>query len=216
MDPSAGRWQLADMKPSARHSKTDAWGGYCECSGRTKISNQVLRERTQTQTIKESIKIRRSRHIGNFLRKGNEKDQKVALTWTPEGKRQRGIPRETWRRSAEKERNEMGWPSWRTAEEATRDRPRWRDLCLASCSSRNEEDRWDDEVSRSSLVKKTHWIKFNSFFLGVKLVHKRARYSGLRSQKIYYIFDSKRVLLRSENGKSCYKFSTNGGEVLVW
>ena len=59
-----------------------------------KITNQVIRERTQTQTIEESIKIRRWRYIGDFLRKGNEKDLKVALIWTPEGKRKRGRPRE--------------------------------------------------------------------------------------------------------------------------
>ena len=106
-----------------------------------KISNQVLRERTQTQTIEESIKIRRWRYIGHVLRNENEENQKVALSWTPEGKRKRGRPRETWRRTVEKDRNEMGWPSWRAAEEAARDRPRWRDLCLASFSSRSEEDR---------------------------------------------------------------------------
>ena len=35
-----------------------------------KISNQVLRERTQTQTIEESIKLRR--YIVHVLRKGKE------------------------------------------------------------------------------------------------------------------------------------------------
>ena len=106
-----------------------------------KISNIELRERTKTQTIEESIRLRRWRCIGHVLRKGNEEDQKVALSWTPEGKRRRGRPRETWRRTAERERNLFGWPSWRAAEEVARDRPRWRDLCLALCSTRSEEDR---------------------------------------------------------------------------
>ena len=66
-------------------------------------------------------------------------DQKVALTWTAEGKRKRRRPRETWRRTAEKDRNEMGWPSLRAAEESARNRTRWRDLCLALCYSRSEE-----------------------------------------------------------------------------
>ena len=57
---------------------------------------------------------------GMYLVKENEEDQKVALTWKPEGKRKRGRPREAWRRTAEKERNEMGWPSWRAAEEGSR------------------------------------------------------------------------------------------------
>ena len=106
-----------------------------------KITNVELRKRTDTQTIEESIRLRRWRCIGHVLRRGNEEDQKVALTWTPEGKRRRGRPRETWRRTAERERNEYGWPSWRAAEDVARDRPRWRDLCLALCSTRSEEDR---------------------------------------------------------------------------
>ena len=106
-----------------------------------KITNMELRKRTETQTIEESIRLRRWRCIVHVLRKGKEEDQKVALTWTPEGKRRRGRPRETWRRTAERERNEYGWPSWRAAEDVARDRPRWRDLCLALCSTRSEEDR---------------------------------------------------------------------------
>ena len=33
---------------------------------------------------------------------------KIALIWTPERKRRRGRPREKWRRTACKERGEMG------------------------------------------------------------------------------------------------------------
>ena len=105
------------------------------------ISNQQLRERTNTQTIEESIKIRRWRYIGHVLRKGSKDDTKVARTWTPEGKRKRGRPKETWRRMAEKERDEMGWQSWRAVKEIVMDRSRWRDLCLALCSTRSEDDR---------------------------------------------------------------------------
>jgi len=36
----------------------------------------------------------------------------VALTWAPEGKRKRGRPRETWRRTVEKEQMVMGCCSW--------------------------------------------------------------------------------------------------------
>ena len=54
-----------------------------------KITNVELRKRTETQTIEESIRLRRWRCIGHVLRRENEEDQKVALTWTPEGKRRR-------------------------------------------------------------------------------------------------------------------------------
>jgi hypothetical protein len=58
-------------------------------------SNIELRERTKTQTIEESIQLKSWRCIGHAVRKGNEEDQKVALTRAPEGKRKRGRPRET-------------------------------------------------------------------------------------------------------------------------
>ena len=35
----------------------------------------------------------------------------VALSWTPEGKRRGEQPRETWRRTVCKEREEIGWDS---------------------------------------------------------------------------------------------------------
>ena len=107
-----------------------------------KISNTERMERTKTQTIEESIRFRRWRCIGHVIWKENEKNQKVAVSWTPEGKRMRGRPRETWRRTAERERNLFGWSSWRAcaAEDVTRDRTSWRDLCLALCSTRSKED----------------------------------------------------------------------------
>ena len=33
---------------------------------------------------------------------------RIALTWTPEGKRKRGSPKETWRRTVERERGKLG------------------------------------------------------------------------------------------------------------
>ena len=37
---------------------------------------------------------------------------RVALTWAPEGKRKRGRPKETWRRTVAKESMAMGFNSW--------------------------------------------------------------------------------------------------------
>ena len=54
------------------------------------------------------------------------KHPKTALTWAPEGRRSRGRPKETWRRTAEKERTALGFSSWREAVVAARDRAAWR------------------------------------------------------------------------------------------
>jgi hypothetical protein len=79
--------------------------------------------------------LRRWQCIGHVLRKGNEENQKIALTWAPEGKCRRGRPRETWKWTAERERNQFGWPSSKTSKEEARYRTRWRGLCLALYST---------------------------------------------------------------------------------
>jgi len=42
----------------------------------------------------------------------------IALTWAPEGKHSRGRQRETWRRTAAKERAQLGFSTWDEAETA--------------------------------------------------------------------------------------------------
>jgi len=52
----------------------------------------------------------------------------VALFWAPSGKRSRGRPRETWRRTVEKECAELGLTSWAAAAAVAKNRDRWRAL----------------------------------------------------------------------------------------
>ena len=44
------------------------------------------------------------------------------MMWQPEGKRARGRPKSTWRRTVEKVRNTAGWISWNDTKIAARDR----------------------------------------------------------------------------------------------
>ncbi|KAL9972928.1 hypothetical protein ACROYT_G019325 [Oculina patagonica] len=46
---------------------------------------------------------RRWRWIGHVIRKENESITKTALYWTPEGRRKRGRPKNTWQRTVETE-----------------------------------------------------------------------------------------------------------------
>ena len=105
------------------------------------ISNNQLHKLSGTTKLEDEIKMRRWKYIGHILRREKTDNTKIALTWAPEGKRSRGRPRETWRRTVERERNEMGWKDWRAAEKVANERPKWKSLCLALCSTRNEEDR---------------------------------------------------------------------------
>ena len=44
--------------------------------------------------------------IGHILRRDRNVNTNIALSWTPEGKRRRGRPKTTWRRTVEREREE--------------------------------------------------------------------------------------------------------------
>ena len=69
----------------------------------------------------------------------NVNDCFTALGWTPEGRRVRGRPKTTWRRTAEKERNMAGWKSWNVAKAADGNRECWADNVTALCAYwRNE------------------------------------------------------------------------------
>ena len=52
---------------------------------------------------------------------------RTSLNWAPEGKRKRRRPRETWRRTVEKERSQMGFKTWTEAARTAIDRKRWKD-----------------------------------------------------------------------------------------
>ena len=69
---------------------------------------------------------RRWKFIGHVLRMDPAKHLKTASTWTPEERRSRGRPKETWSRTVKKERIALGFGSWREATAAARDRLAWR------------------------------------------------------------------------------------------
>ena len=91
-----------------------------------KISYKELEKRTCIPQIDRELKKRRWTWIGHVLRMNSDANPKVALTWTPEGKRKRGRPRELWRRTAIKEREAIGWRSWNLAESRSKNRAEWR------------------------------------------------------------------------------------------
>ena len=82
--------------------------------------------RSGTRTVDEQVRTRRWKWLGHVLRMPSDKNPKIALTWAPEGKRRRGRPRETWRRTVNKEREHLGFKTWSQAEVAARDRVAWR------------------------------------------------------------------------------------------
>ena len=55
-----------------------------------------------------------------------ECNPRITLTWAPEGKKSRGRPKETWRRTVEGERQNMGFATCTEAVTAARNRVEWR------------------------------------------------------------------------------------------
>ena len=79
---------------------------------------------------------------------------RVALRWTPDDKQKRGRPKETWRRTVEREMGEQGW-TWGYLERLSADRPQWRTLVAALCTTPCEEDwltsNWWEAQGKGSL-----------------------------------------------------------------
>ena len=103
------------------------------------LSNEELYEATGSTPESALIRVRRWRWIGHILRTSANNISRTARTRAPEGKRRRGRPRETWRRTAGKERNQLGWHSWGPVAASVTDRDGWRNL-LADLKSLHGPD----------------------------------------------------------------------------
>ena len=91
-------------------------------------SNIKLHRKTSTSSNMTEIK-RRWTWIGHVIRLLSDAIPKIALRWTPNaGRCRRGRPKETWRRSFEREmKNGL---SWAQVEHLARNRGGWRSLVL--------------------------------------------------------------------------------------
>ena len=104
------------------------------------ISNVELHWKMSTSSIMTEIKRRRWTWIGHVTIMPSAAIPKIASRWTPNaGKRRRGRPKETWRRSFEREMKENGL-SWAQVEHLGRNRRGWRSFVLVLCATDHEED----------------------------------------------------------------------------
>jgi len=104
-----------------------------------KVPNETLWTMTNQQPIDLQIKRRKWRWVGHTLRKDDKCTTKRALDWNPQGKRKRGRPRQTWRRSLMEELKQQN-ATWDNTKRLAKDRERWRMMVEALCSTRSEED----------------------------------------------------------------------------
>ena len=101
------------------------------------ISNRDLLARCQQEGMETIITRKRWRWIGHVLRKDANSITKLAIHLTPEGKRKRGRPKATWRRTVEAEMKNLKH-SWGTIQRLAKDRHGWRSFVAALYASRRD------------------------------------------------------------------------------
>ena len=79
------------------------------------MTNKRVLELVEIYDIRCEVQRKRWNWLGHILRREGENVCFTVLRWTPEGRRVRGRPKTTWRRTVEKERNKVGWKSWEEA-----------------------------------------------------------------------------------------------------
>ena len=92
-----------------------------------KISNNDLWIKTKQLPATDEIGRRRWSWIGHTLRKPESNTTRQALTWNPQGKRNRGRPKNTWRRDLQADTKRLGC-TWSQIEKNASDRELWRSL----------------------------------------------------------------------------------------
>jgi len=104
-----------------------------------KISNNELFKLSEQEDMSIVLTRRRWSWVGHALRRESTSISKVALRWTPEGKRKRGRPKSTWRRTAEAELQALNL-TWGRASWLAKDRQEWRRLVDALCATGHLKD----------------------------------------------------------------------------
>ena len=103
-----------------------------------KVPNTELWTRTNQKPMDVQIRRRKWRWVGHTLRKEPSNITKQALEWNPQGKRKRGRPKQTWRRSLHQDMSASNF-SWNETKACAKDRRRWKNAVEALCFARSQE-----------------------------------------------------------------------------
>ena len=98
-------------------------------------SNTQLRQETKQDYVSNFIRKRRWTYIGHALRMDQTRLPHQALFWAPEGKRKRGRPKETLRRTITKEGSSMGLSNIHDLHQVATNRQTWRAMTSALCAT---------------------------------------------------------------------------------
>ncbi|KAI8501615.1 hypothetical protein Bbelb_208860 [Branchiostoma belcheri] len=100
--------------------------------GQKKRETGLPTRKYTTEPLSITITERRMRYAGHVLRMTSDRHAKTSMFWKPEGKRKRGRPKLTWRRTLQKDLESKG-VSLKDAESLAKDRAEWRRLA-AQCA----------------------------------------------------------------------------------
>ena len=115
------------------------------------------------------IKRRRWKWLGHVLRMDNTRHAKIAISWKQDGKRKRDCPKETWRRTIQRERQDLGSSHGLTQPEWPKKEINGEDLLKARYSSGRDGNR----RMCALMPRSCNWVKricnFNSrtFYLHI-------------------------------------------------
>src|SRR5579871_804880 len=97
-------------------------------------NKQANKGRCETAICLNNDKEKTWTYIGHVLRMNNNRIPLQALKWVPEGKRRRGRPRETLRRTIIREGTTMGLNNIQELQRVASHRSNWRALVSALCT----------------------------------------------------------------------------------
>jgi hypothetical protein len=102
-----------------------------------RVRNEELWQRAGMEPVEKQVRRRKWGWIGHTLRKPNTNTTRRALQWNPQGKRRKGRPRNSWRRTTDAELLEKG-VSWNEVTRTAQNRVRWRQLVDGLCSNEGQ------------------------------------------------------------------------------
>ena len=100
------------------------------------VANEDLFKRCQQDSMDSILTKQRWNWIGHVLSRAQDSIPRVALHWTPEGRRKRGWPKTTWCRTEEEEIKSMNLTSGDVQKKA-QNLPEWRPVVAALHARRN-------------------------------------------------------------------------------
>ena len=99
------------------------------------VSNNTVRDRTHQQPVSNIIRKRRWKYLGHVLRSDEKRLNRQVLMWSPVGKRKRGRPKTTLRRTIQQESKLLGCKTIQDLQLLAKNRITWRSKTSALCAA---------------------------------------------------------------------------------